>query len=109
MSLGGTPLQNQVAQEKGKVGGGPVGRDTSLSGTDFNEVTSWTGCSTLVHQSCRWQTQAALSHQLRGWHRCKKARDDKLRVTGLLMPGGANVSSNSEPLRIQEGHKGFTV
>lgn len=109
MSLGGTPLQNQVAQEKGKVRGGPVGRDTSLSGTDFNEVTSWTGCSTLVHQSCGWQTQAALSHQLRGWHRCKKARDDKLRVTGLLMPGGANVSSNSEPLRIQEGHKGFPV
>ena len=47
MSLRGTPLQNQVAQEKGK--GGPVGTDTSLSGTDFSEVTSWTGCSTLVH------------------------------------------------------------
>ena len=46
-----------------------------------------------------------LSHQLRGWHRCKKARDDTSGATGLPRPGETNVSSNSDPLRIQEAIK----
>ena len=46
-----------------------------------------------------------LRHQLRGWHRCKKARGDTSGVTGLPRPGETNVSSNSDPLRIQEAIK----